>query len=251
MQDKFRGEPNFRPHKFDVTFSIIRTILMQRLDVCQKDNLPFETVEAVISPILSLLLRAEQIQLDDPATFGRPPLYPRIYSEDYYAPSIGGKDDHGYASYSRRGEACVPIPRIKLSTEYRRILIRFMDQLGRARQELYMEIKSKREGDVVSGSQRESDVASNDRFGWPCKVTGKYLQDLPWEKDAPFLSEYIQKASTCLLVYGTVLRLYLFLIAYSRLSLLQSIATKAKTRMFPWTKYRRHCTSLIGMCCRV
>ena len=185
---KARTEPNFQESEFNQTTTLCRKVLWERVLLCQKHLIPDSKTEAAIAPLKDLLLRVESIQLEDPGTFGEPELYPHRYQDGWYSFTIDL-----FPLYRRT---------------YRRVLVKFMDDLSHARHALYADKRSAMEFEL--DDQKDSyDVrdpwsishtrhawsTSRTRDAWPYEVMANTFKGLSLEKDAPFLYEYLRKVS--------------------------------------------------------
>jgi hypothetical protein len=176
---KARAEPNFQAHEFNETTTLCRKVLWERISLCQRHSIEESRAEAVIAPLKALFLRIESIRLEDPGTFGRPTLYPRHYDDGWNPYSI-----NLYPSFEAK---------------YRRLIIRFMDDLGSARDALYAERRStmelERDNSVVIETSYDGDRFNieNTRDAWPYEVTANSFKGLSLEKDAPCLHSFLHK----------------------------------------------------------
>lgn len=172
---KARTEPSFRVHEFTGTLSLCLQVLRGRVTLCQNHSIDPVATTAAIAPIKDLLLRMEGIQLEDPGTFGEPTRYPGYYE--------GSWSNNQYPLYQ---------------TKYRRVLIRFLDDLSRARDTLYAEKYS----GMLDDQDRELAEPADDwahprghvsRDVWPWRVESNDFRGLSLEKDAPFLHAFVHK----------------------------------------------------------
>lgn len=173
--EKIRGEPGYKKSQFTPIYGYIRSVLLERLELCQRFFIPGNVSEAIIAPLRALLMRAEKSQLD---AFEVRQWYPVVLGSATWE-QVGVINWHGYGSRTKQKQ--------KLTKEYRRILVRFMDKLGRARDEMYAELRMQQETGAIPPQP------SGQRFPWCYMIADGFLKDLPWEADAPFLADFIRK----------------------------------------------------------
>lgn len=163
---KARTEPGFVSSEFTSAYTQIASVLVERLRLCQRHSISLERTRAVVSPLEALCLRVEEIVLDDPGTFGEALPYPTLYSS-------------GWGSYNLNDST--------LLAPYRRVLVNFMDNLGRARDAVYAERRT-------SINSTERTLLWHERlYPWSFSFNSDLFEDLSIEKDAPFLMEYLTK----------------------------------------------------------
>jgi hypothetical protein len=189
IMNKARTEPNFQAREFSETITLCRKVLWERISLCQRHFIEVSRAKAVINPLKALFLRVESIRLEDPGTFGTPTLYPCHYDDGWNSFSISL-----YPSFEAK---------------YRRLIIRFMDDLGSARNALYAERRStmELERDIPVGDTRietsydgnRPDVENN-RDAWPYEVTADSFKGLSLERDAPCLYNFLHKVWIWILI---------------------------------------------------
>jgi hypothetical protein len=182
--EKMRAEPSYAGYQFTPVYRYIRSVLSERLDTCHRFFIPESTAEATIAPLKFLFLRAEKSQLD---AFEITQSYPVVLEEEWPSYEVGDQSGtstgYNWSQYHYNTEKT----RAKLSKGYRRVLIRFMDQLGQAREKMYAERRMQQETDA------EQVQKEGKRFPWYYTIADCFLKGLPWEEDAPCLAEYLRQ----------------------------------------------------------
>ena len=171
-----RKEPGFTAHTFRSILSILRNMLVGRLELCQRFGME-HTAKQLITPLMDLYVRAEKIMLDDPGTFGMPMSHPARYIDSYRTHTF---NSHQWSMDSAWGYK----KNVSLSPFYRKILVRFLEDLGQTRDGIYADLRA------TIGLQTQK---ARDKFPWPYLVERKFLMGLSVEEDAPRLMEYLQK----------------------------------------------------------
>ncbi|CCA66763.1 hypothetical protein PIIN_00443 [Serendipita indica DSM 11827] len=175
-----RKEPGFHAFSFRPIFSILRNILIGRLELCQRFRKE-GTAKELIAPLADLFIRAEKIMLDDPGTFGRPTSHPACYNESYGTYTFSShkwspnNNDWGYKK------------EVNLSPASRKILVRFLEDLGQTRDGIYDDLRS------TIGVETVEDKSWNGRFPWPYLVDQSFLRDISVDEYAPRLMDHLKK----------------------------------------------------------
>lgn len=182
--NKARAEPDFTEEQLTEAYSIIRSVLFDRLSLCERYQVSLERTRAIVSPLEALYMRVEIIILGDPGTFGEQPSYPPLFKEGWgtFQISSWGESIRKWDLYQQH--------KLRLSAPYLRILVNFMDNLGRARHAVYKERREAIDAKVRPVEPYES------IFPWGYTIEGDLLQNVSLEDDAPYLSEYLNDVST-------------------------------------------------------
>ncbi|KAG8848369.1 hypothetical protein FRB91_010873, partial [Serendipita sp. 411] len=180
---KARTEPDFNLDHFYGIFQLIRKVLISRIWLCERLRVGMEVTESLVVPLEKLWLQAENVSLEDFGTFGTPKKYPvQAQPGGFYWGGLNDPLEEGDHSWSSSSPSY-----IQPSLRYRRALLRFMDRIGRARDELYASVRS----DLNQSSEELSSY--DQRYPWPFTVDKSLFEGIPIEEDTPFLLEYLRK----------------------------------------------------------
>jgi hypothetical protein len=200
---KARTEPGFTSDQFTFANTLLKTVLWERLLLCQRHSVSLERARAVISPLEALYLRVEEAVLDDPGTFGEQPPYPGLYVGVWSSHTLANQDSESLMRWGRYRT----LNSRALSAIYCRAFVNFMDSLARARSAFYDDRRT-----AIGGTVRK--LRRHERiYPWGYIIDAGLFKDLSIEEAAPFLMEYLKKVR---LLYKRGIILTLFRLYTSR-----------------------------------
>ncbi|KAG8817321.1 hypothetical protein FRC17_011285 [Serendipita sp. 399] len=180
---KARMEPDFDINHYYGAYHLIRKVLVSRVWLCERLRVEMDATETLLAPLEKLWIQLEKISLEDHGTFGDPKQYPlRVERGGHYWNGFCHSTEEDASTFGTYFRSTVD-----LSLQSRRVVVRFLDRLGRSRDQLYADLRDDPERTCQELSGYES------RSPWPLEVQESFLEGVPMHQDAPFFLEYLRK----------------------------------------------------------